>query len=250
MLAFLCLIGTLVAVGFVGVKAFAATETCRAIAHRAGPTPTIDDNTLEGIARSGRLGCRAELDVVPVQGGRMVYHEKRWDGHTNGTGQVHETTFAYAKTLTTSRNGQQVPTLMEALNQARISGTPLLLELHHWPTWTQADVDAVVSVTDGMDVWFTGTLAAHRSLPDDAERVYRLDGDEPTTRPAQAGATRVMVGPNDGRIAELRDMGLRVLGRQSGPDEWLSFWEQGVFVVQTNLPALYEKQLAEWGENR
>lgn len=226
-------------------RADAAVTHCGAIAHRLGPTSTIDDNTLEGLARTTRLGARGETDVLPTTDGFVLFHQKRWEQGTTGTGVPWETTSAYADTLATTGHNQQVPVLNQGLDYARAHGSRLEIEAHYWTeAWTPALLATVVDRVQRrglMDqVWWTGTNAMMAALADiapEATTVWRVDSDQtPTQAYVSSRSIEVLqVAPSRSAadIALWRSWGLRVAGRNTTVAEFKAAFNHGLRTVQT-----------------
>lgn len=238
-----------VAVGFlvgVGVTARAADASpCRGIDHRSGATTTIDDDTLEGMARDARIGAISEIDAINLIDGYALYHENRWEQGTTGTGVPEETTGAYASTLTTLDNHQQVPTLNEALGQDRSDGHLVLMEFHDAWAWDQASVTEVAQrVADrGMlDHWyFTGTKGVLTMLKNtglDTTVIYRPDDGEKVTDPARYGIDGYAV-PTSWTLQQVLDAraaGFKVWARQTGASEYPIRVAQQITTTQSDSP--------------
>src|SRR4051794_5957703 len=135
-----------------------------------GATAHIDGNTLEALRRSTRMGVRAEVDFAPTLDGLVAFHANRWEQGSTGTGQVWETSEAYAATLSTVPNGQHVPSAAEVLEQAAARHSQLLIELHHWVYWQPDFLSHLVHKIDQLHlwgrVWITGTRGALTALHD------------------------------------------------------------------------------------
>jgi hypothetical protein len=189
----------------------------------------------------------SELDAVAVIGGTMLFHEKRWEQGTDGTGRVEDSTYAYASTLRTSAHNQQVPTLAEALSHLDSSGGHALIEMHRWPAWTPAHLRGLVRKirSRGLQgrVSLTGTRGALGALADVAPHliaVYRPDRDEVFTR-RQAhhlSVEGVQVGWDftAADVAAWRRAGFKVWGRQTGPDNFAARIDRNVLTVQSDHP--------------
>jgi hypothetical protein len=227
----------------------ASTPACRAIAHRMGPTPLIDDDTLEGLRRSTRMGVRAEVDFAPTKNGLVAFHANRWEQGTDGVGRVWETTQAYAAGLTTVPNGQHVPSAVEVLKEAHDQRSLLLIELHHWAHWKPGFLVHLVRKIDQLDlwsrVWITGTrgaLTALRALVD-ATVLWRLDGESALTFAAaqKLGVDQLAIWPGASAtlIRSWRQAGYPVTARQSKPRAYGWAIRHSIRVVQTNTPALW-----------
>lgn len=224
---------------------------CGVNTHRAGPTATIDDNTMEGVANSTTIGARAEMDLLPLTDGFAMYHEKRWQQTTTGTGVPWQTDTAYVQTLTTTRNGQRIPLFGDVLDYAQANGTKLQLELHHWAdAWTpelaQQVVDEIRARGLVGQVWLTGTNGAMQALAQIAPEltvVWRVDNDE-TPSPDYIAKRSVEVlaigtGRTTANVTLWRSWGVRVQGRQTTPTEFTRAYRIGLHTVQTNRPLLW-----------
>jgi glycerophosphoryl diester phosphodiesterase len=91
-------------------------------AHRGGPYPGFPENSIETFANILRYTpAIIELDVAMTKDSVLVLmHDDDLDRTTNGTGKVHEVTFAYIQSLFLEDNEGnltefKVPTLKEAL---------------------------------------------------------------------------------------------------------------------------------------
>jgi hypothetical protein len=240
----------------VNAPADAATRVCRAIAHRMGPTAHIDDNTLEGLRRSTRMGVRAEVDFAPTSDGLVAFHANRWEQGTDGEGQVWETTQEYAATLHTSPNGQRVPSAAEVLIRAHDQRSRLLIELHHWTHWQPEFLDHLVKKIDQLDlwdrVWITGTRGALTALHErvDATVLWRLDGESSLTLDGahKLGVDLMAVSRGAPRhlIREWRGAGFPVTARQSKVRGYGWAMRHRILTVQTNTPGAWLTYCSEW----
>ena len=227
----------------------ATTRTCRAIAHRMGSTPTIDGNTLEALRRSTRMGVRAEVDFAPTADGLVAFHSNRWEQGSDGEGPVWDTTQDYAAGLTTTPNGQQVPSAADVLTAAGHDKSRLLIELHHWSHWQPEFLSHVVHKIDQLDlwnrVWITGTRGAITALHEfvNATVLWRLDGESDIT---VSGAHKLgvdLIGVSRGApvsiIRQWRDAGYPVTGRQSRIRGYAWAMSHRILTLQTNTPAAW-----------
>jgi hypothetical protein len=227
----------------------AASRVCRAIAHRMGPTPHIDDNTLEGLRRTTRMGVRAEVDFAPTSNGLVAFHANRWEQGTDGVGQVWKTTEEYAAGLTTLPNGQHVPSAAEVLFQAHDRRSHLLIELHHWAHWQPEFLDHLVHKLDQLHlwgrVWITGTRGALTALRDrvDATVMWRLDGESTLTPDAaqKLGVDIMAVSPGApvSVIRAWRAEGYPMTVRESKVRGYGWAMRHRILTVQTNSPAAW-----------
>jgi hypothetical protein len=234
----------------------AATRVCRAIAHRMGSTASIDDNTLEGLRRSTRMGVRAEVDFAPTADGLVAFHANRWEQGTDGEGQVWETTQAYAATLHTTPNNQHVPSAAEVLVQAHDERSRLLIELHHWDHWQPAFLDHLVRKIDRLGlwdrVWITGTRGALTALRErtDATVMWRLDRESSLTldgaRKLGVDLMAVSRGAPRHLIHEWRVAGYPVTARQSRIRGYAWAMSRRILTVQTNTPGAWLRYCSEW----
>jgi hypothetical protein len=223
-----------------------AAGQCRAIAHRTGPTPQIDDNTLEGLARSTAMGARSEVDLMPTVNGLVAFHDNRWEQGTTGRGKVWETTQSYARRLLTTPNGQQVPTARELLLAADRQGSRLLIEMHRWSHWRPELVDNLVARVDRLHlwgrVWFTGTRGALAALRQrvNATVMWRLDSDNDLALKAARNldVDLVAVGPNisTATIERWRHDGYPVSARQTVAARFGWAVDHDIWTVQTDAP--------------
>jgi hypothetical protein len=214
-----------------------------------GPTARIDENTLEGLRRSTRMGLRAEVDFAPTADGLVAFHPNMWEQDSDGEGYVWDTTQEYAAGLTTLPNGQHVPSAAEVLKQAAALGSHLLIELHHWVHWQPEFLTHLVQKIDQLDlwdrVWITGTrggLTALRELVD-ATVLWRLDGESNLTLEAAqklgVDLTAVSRGAPASFIRTWRDAGYPVTARQSKIREYAWAMRRRILTVQTNTPAAW-----------
>jgi hypothetical protein len=234
---------------FVATPADAVTRVCRAIAHRMGPTARIDDNTLEGLRRTTRMGARAEVDFAPTLDGLVAFHPNRWEQGTDGKGRVWETTQEYASTLTTIPNGQHVPSAAEVLSEAHDKGSQLLIELHHWAYWQPEFLTRLVAKIDRLDlwgrVWITGTRGAITALREqvDATVLWRLDGESSLTLDAahKLGVDLIAVsrGAPTSLIRAWRDAGYPVTARESKIRGYAWAMRHRILTLQTNTPGAW-----------
>jgi hypothetical protein len=227
------------------VRANAAVTHCGVTAHRLGPTATIDDNTLEGLTRSTRLGARGETDLLPTTDGFVLFHQKRWEQGTTGIGVPWETTSAYADGLTTTGNSQQVPLFSKALTAAKNLDSRLLIEAHYWTeAWTPNLLEAAVGKVQqrGLtgQVWWTGTNAMMMALADiapEATTVWRVDNDQtPTQAYVDSRSIEVLQVTPQTSAADInlwRSWGLRVTGRNTTVAEYQTAYNHGLRTVQT-----------------
>jgi len=83
-------------------------------AHR-GASGYAPENTLAAIKKAIELGAKAiEIDIHSVEGELYVYHDRRLDHKSNGTGVISEVSREYLKTL--SVDGEPIPTLWEVMS--------------------------------------------------------------------------------------------------------------------------------------
>jgi hypothetical protein len=247
----------------VGMRADVTTPGCRAIAHRMGPTPLIDDNTLEGLRRSTRLGARAEVDFAPTENGLVAFHANRWEQGTNGVGKVWETTQDYALGLTTRPNGQEVPSAAEVLTEAHDLHSRLLIELHHWVYWKPKFLTHLVQKIDQLRlwgrVWITGTRGALTALRErvDATVLWRLDRESALTVDAAEKLGVDQIGVSSGArtavIRSWRRAGYPVTARQTRVRWYGWAMRHHIRTVQTNAPSVWlaycEDELDGGGES-
>jgi glycerophosphoryl diester phosphodiesterase len=222
------------------------TRVCRAIAHRMGATSGIDENTLEGLRRTTRMGVRAEVDFAPTTDGLVAFHPNMWEQGTDGQGYVWDTTQEYAAGLTTLPNGQHVPSAAEVLDQAAAGGSRLLIELHHWVHWQPEFLAHLVRRIDHLDlwdrVWITGTRGALTALSElvDATVLWRVDGESNLTLEAaqKLGIDLMAVsrGAPVSLIRSWRDAGYPVTARQSKIRAYAWAMRHRILTVQTNTP--------------
>jgi hypothetical protein len=233
---------------------------CRAIAHRMGSTPRIDDNTIEGLRRSTRIGARAEVDFAPTADGLVAFHANRWEQGTDGEGLVWDTTQQYAETLVTTPNRQHVPSAVEVLTAAHDDRSRLLIELHHWDHWKPEFLTHLVSKIDQLDlwdrVWITGTRGALTALRElvDATVLWRLDGE---SRLTLHGAEKLGVdvigiasGAPNSVLRSWRAAGYPLTGRQSRVRGYEWAMEHGILDLQTNKPSVWLRYCAEYPSSR
>ncbi len=82
-------------------------------AHR-GASGYAPENTLAAMAKAIELGiCAIELDVHNVEGELYVFHDRRLDGKSSGTGLIEQVSQAYLETITV--DGEPIPKLWELL---------------------------------------------------------------------------------------------------------------------------------------
>jgi len=82
------------------------------IGHR-GATGHVPENTLDSVRKALELGAPCiEVDVHMVDGHLFVFHDNRLERTTNGTGYLHEQSYAYLRSLDAG-GGQRIPTLEE-----------------------------------------------------------------------------------------------------------------------------------------
>jgi hypothetical protein len=225
------------------------TRECRAIAHRMGPTAAIDANTLEALRRSSRMGVRAEVDFAPTLDGLVAFHANRWEQGSDGTGDVWETTQAYAASLTTTPNGQHVPSAAEVLDAAVRYHSRLLIELHHWAYWQPELLAHIVGKINQLNlwgrVWITGTRGALTALHDlvDATVLWRLDDESDLTLNAAVKLGVDLIGVSRGAptsmIRPWRQAGYPVTGRQSRIRGYPWAVRHRILTLQTNTPGAW-----------
>lgn len=249
MLAFLAwlVVATVAAVGagfwVVADQAHAATN-CGVVAHRFGSTATIDDNTLEGLARTTAMNARGEGDLLPTTDGLVLFHQKRWEQGTTGEGVPWETTTAYADSLTTTRNHQQIPLFGQVLDYGQAHPSRFLFEAHYWQeAWTKSLLaDAVAQVQNrGLagQVQWTGTNAMMMALADispAAVTVWRVDPDQTPTRAYVKSRSIEILQITSGRtradIRMWRSWGLKVTGRNTRQGQYQEAYNHGLRVIQ------------------
>ncbi|RTR40685.1 glycerophosphodiester phosphodiesterase [Shewanella canadensis] len=82
-------------------------------AHR-GASGYAPENTLAAMKKAIELGGRAiEIDIHSVEGELYVYHDRRLDHKSSGTGIISDVSREYLKTL--SVDGEPIPTLWEVM---------------------------------------------------------------------------------------------------------------------------------------
>lgn len=85
----------------------------RVFAHR-GASGYAPENTLAAIKKAIELGITAiEIDVHNVEGELFVFHDRRLDGKSSGTGLIEEVSQSYLASL--SVDGEPIPKLWELL---------------------------------------------------------------------------------------------------------------------------------------
>ena len=85
------------------------------IGHR-GAMGYEPENTLLAIAKALSLGVDwIEIDVHNVENNLIVFHDRRLERTTNGTGDICDRSFAYVRSLDAGK-GQQIPTLAEVFD--------------------------------------------------------------------------------------------------------------------------------------
>jgi glycerophosphoryl diester phosphodiesterase len=236
-------------------------DACFPIAHRAGPTAGIDENTADAIRRNGRLGAWAEIDVRRLRyGGMVLMHDKTLDRTTNGTGRVEDRHLVYIRSLRTEPNGHRVPTLKEAMLAASQAGTTLYIELKEFSQyWSADDLVAIRRLVLAHDmrgqVYLGGTRAALNALEETTPGLRTFwrtkNNDVPTveeaakrsvevvqTLPARLGSALA--------VEELKDAGY-VVAMQSAnsPVRWLLANAMGIGIIQVNAPSRYRAWCAE-----
>jgi hypothetical protein len=226
-----------------------AAGQCRAIAHRMGPTPQIDDNTLAGLARSTAMGARSEVDLMPTADGLVAFHANRWEQGTTGKGKVWETAQSYARGLFTTRNGQSVPTAREVLLAADRQGSRLLIELHRWTHWEPGLLDNLVARVDRLrlwgQIWFTGTRGALAALGKrvNATVVWRLDSDHDLTlqsaRDLDVDSLAVGLNISTATMGWWRQQGYPLSARQTTAARFGWAVDHDIWTVQTDRPGAW-----------
>ncbi|MBB1387883.1 glycerophosphodiester phosphodiesterase [Shewanella sp. SG44-6] len=92
-------------------------------AHR-GASGYEPENTLVAMDKALDLGAKAiELDVHCVEGELVVFHDRRLEGKSTGTGLIHLTTKAALAQFTVS--GQAIPTLWQVLERVSVKSNGL-----------------------------------------------------------------------------------------------------------------------------
>lgn len=85
------------------------------IGHR-GAMGHAPENTLKSIEKAMELGAPwVEVDVYPVEGHLMVFHDRRLERTTNGSGYVWEKNFSYLRSLDAGE-GEKIPFLEEVFD--------------------------------------------------------------------------------------------------------------------------------------
>jgi hypothetical protein len=214
-----------------------------------GATSRIDENTLEGLRRTTRMGVRAEVDFAPTTDGLVAFHPNLWQQGTDGEGHVWDTTQEYAAGLTTLPNRQHVPSAAEVLDQAAARGARLLIELHHWVHWQPEFLTHLVRRMDQLDlwdrVWITGTRGALTALRElvDATVLWRADAESNLTLEAAQKLGVDLLAVSRGAPVSLirfwRDAGYRVTARQSNIREYAWAMRRHILTVQTNTPVAW-----------
>lgn len=229
-------------------------HSCFPIAHRAGATKGIDENTSMAIRRDGRIGAWAEVDARRLtSGGIVLMHDKTVKRTTNGTGFVEELDLTYIKSLRTEPNGQPVPTLKEAMDAASRAGTTLYVELKEYREhWTSTDLLKVRKLVSERDLWdqvyLGGTRAALKALEDTTPRLKAFwrtkNNDQPTAPEAdkrsvevvQTGTRRVTLD----EVQSLRQAGYIVAHQSANtPEQWSAAKAVGITIMQVNAPSRY-----------
>ena len=89
------------------------------IGHR-GAMGYEPENTLLAIAKALSLGVDwIEIDVYNIENNLIVFHDRRLERTTNGTGDICDRSFAYLRSLDAGK-GQQIPTLAEVFDTVDI----------------------------------------------------------------------------------------------------------------------------------
>ncbi|WP_372931685.1 glycerophosphodiester phosphodiesterase, partial [Shewanella putrefaciens] len=82
-------------------------------AHRGASGYQVE-NTLAAMAKALELGAKAiELDVHNVEGELVVFHDRRLDNKSSGTGVIHTVTKDYLAGINVK--GEPIPTLWQIL---------------------------------------------------------------------------------------------------------------------------------------
>lgn len=85
----------------------------RVFAHR-GACGYAPENTLAAIKKAVELGITAiEIDVHNVEGELFVFHDRRLDGKSTGTGLIEEVSKTYLASITV--DGEPIPSLWELM---------------------------------------------------------------------------------------------------------------------------------------
>jgi len=83
-------------------------------AHR-GASGYAPENTLAAMKKAIELGTKAiELDIHSVEGELYVYHDRRLDHKSNGSGLISDVSREYLKSI--SVEGEPIPTLWEVMS--------------------------------------------------------------------------------------------------------------------------------------
>lgn len=97
------------------MSSYFSTPGCLAIAHR-GASGYHPENSLESFSRALELGATAtELDIWRVEDELVVFHDRRLERLTDGTGVVTEKSLDELRSLKL-RNGEKIPFLSEVLD--------------------------------------------------------------------------------------------------------------------------------------
>lgn len=95
------------------------TKNLLCIGHR-GAMGHAPENTLASIRKALELGAPCvEIDVYHVDGQLVVFHDRRLERTTNGTGYLLEQTFTGLRSLDAG-NGEKIPTLKEVFEAVRL----------------------------------------------------------------------------------------------------------------------------------
>lgn len=232
------------------VKAHATQPACRAVAHRAGHTQTVDEETVQAIARLGTMRAWAEVDLRVTSDGHIVLmHDDTVTRTTNGTGRIEDMTLAQVQGLRTVPNGQQVPAWTQAVAAAEQARVPVLAELKSYGHGEWPDRLVAQAVADA------GTWAGHVRLGGTTgavKAVQRVAPSQPTFHRPDTGerldGPATMVQPpldalDADTVATLRADGHEVAVRNTDTTgEWAHAVDIGVRLIQTNRAA----QLSGW----
>lgn len=253
------LVGLLVGVSLTYVVADVAHSAttrpaCFALAHRSGPTASVDENTEAAAVRSASLGAWLDTDLrMSNDSVGFMMHDRDVARTTDGSGRIEDHAATWVEQLRTAKSGARVPTWQEYLTAA--GDTPIVVELKKdVADWTDAQIHEVVQQAGDQRVYFGGTPSITKRLADlepGALVYWRPDvGDSITPQEASNRSVDLVLAANDAwgasQVAALKAAGYKVGARVSDQQsDWQMSLNLGLRMMTTNTVVALNKWCEE-----